>query len=184
MTLGFPDSIIEPPSLRLSFTLPDPNMISRRTLLFALLCMLAPLIWAERAGAETEKSARRGDHWSFRSPGRPELPPCDATRTARGAIDAFVLARLESEGLKASPEADRSTLIRRLSLDLTGLPPGPGEVRTSRPTPMSVLWTDFSPHRTLASAGDATGWILPAMPIPTVTRSTDRGPGPGAGATG
>jgi len=103
-------------------------MISRRTLLFALLCMLAPLIWAERAGAETEKSARRGDHWSFRSPGRPELPPCDATRTARGAIDAFVLARLESEGLKASPEADRSTLIRRLSLDLTGLPPGPGEV--------------------------------------------------------
>ncbi len=66
-------------------------------------------------------------HWSFRPMAKPPLPPFvgkDSTRDwPRSQIDRFVLARLEQESLSPRPEADRATLIRRLSLDLTGLPP-------------------------------------------------------------
>lgn len=67
-------------------------------------------------------------HWSFMPPQRPEPPQVANPSWVRNPIDAFVLARLEQEGLSPSPEADRATLIRRLSLDLTGLPPTPEEV--------------------------------------------------------
>jgi mono/diheme cytochrome c family protein len=65
-------------------------------------------------------------HWAYTAPRRPPVPK--TALPARNPIDAFVLARLEREGLKPSPEAPRETLIRRLSLDLTGLPPTPAEV--------------------------------------------------------
>jgi hypothetical protein len=64
-------------------------------------------------------------HWSFIPPGRPALPAVKDQAWVRNPIDAFILARLEAEGLSPAPEADRRTLIRRLSLDLTGLPPKP-----------------------------------------------------------
>jgi len=67
-------------------------------------------------------------HWAFEPPRRPPLPEVRQADWPRNAVDRFVLARLEKEGLKPSPEADRVTLIRRLSLDLTGLPPTPEEV--------------------------------------------------------
>jgi hypothetical protein len=67
-------------------------------------------------------------HWSFVPPARSEPPPVTGTSWPRGPLDRFVLARLEREGLAPSPEADRATLIRRVSLDLTGLPPTPEEV--------------------------------------------------------
>jgi hypothetical protein len=67
-------------------------------------------------------------HWSFIAPVRPELPQVSDSHWPGNAIDSFVLARLDREGLKPSPEADRRTLIRRVSLDLTGLPPTPREV--------------------------------------------------------
>ena len=67
-------------------------------------------------------------HWAYEPPARPTLPEVDDPSWCRNAIDRFVLARLERAGLHPSPEADRETLIRRLSLDLTGLPPTPGEV--------------------------------------------------------
>jgi hypothetical protein len=67
-------------------------------------------------------------HWAFQPPVRPPLPEVRNENWVRNAIDRFVLARLEKEGLTPSPEADRVTLIRRLSLDLTGLPPTIGEV--------------------------------------------------------
>ncbi len=68
------------------------------------------------------------DHWAFRAPVRREPPAVERAASTRGAIDSFVLARLERHGLGLSPEAERTTLIRRLSLDLTGLPPAPAEV--------------------------------------------------------
>ncbi|MGV3719608.1 MAG: DUF1549 and DUF1553 domain-containing protein [Actinomycetota bacterium] len=67
-------------------------------------------------------------HWAFVAPKRPPLPAVKNKAWGRNPIDQFVLARLEKEGLKPSPEADRTTLLRRLSLDLTGLPPTPQEV--------------------------------------------------------
>ncbi len=70
-------------------------------------------------------------HWSFRPRSRPELPPfADASDRAwlRTSVDALVLDRLLAQGLRPAPEADRATLIRRLSFDLTGLPPTPAEI--------------------------------------------------------
>jgi len=74
------------------------------------------------------QGARFEQHWSFVAPVRTTLPKVSNTTWPENAIDYFVLARLEAEGLQASPEADRATLIRRVSLDLTGLPPTPKEV--------------------------------------------------------
>ena len=62
-------------------------------------------------------------HWAYVAPKRPAIPATKTKGWTRNPIDAFVLARLESEGLKPSPEADKTTLIRRVTLDLTGLPP-------------------------------------------------------------
>jgi hypothetical protein len=67
-------------------------------------------------------------HWSFLPPQRPRLPAVRNTAWPRNPIDHFVLARLESEALQPSAEAGRETLLRRASLDLTGLPPTPAEI--------------------------------------------------------
>ncbi|HYT91262.1 MAG TPA: DUF1549 domain-containing protein, partial [Gemmataceae bacterium] len=75
-----------------------------------------------------EQGAKWQKHWSLLPPRRPELPPVKDTHWPRNPIDHFILARLEREGLRPSPEADRVTLIRRVTLDLTGLPPTPAEV--------------------------------------------------------
>ncbi|MCA9270093.1 MAG: DUF1549 domain-containing protein, partial [Planctomycetales bacterium] len=64
-------------------------------------------------------------HWSFIPPQRPELPAVKNEAWAQQPIDRFVLARIEAAGLSPAPEADRRTLARRVSLDLTGLPPAP-----------------------------------------------------------
>ena len=67
-------------------------------------------------------------HWSFIPPERPAIPSWRNQEWVRNPIDAFVLAKLEQEGIRPSPPADRSRLIRRVSLDLTGLPPTPREL--------------------------------------------------------
>jgi len=67
-------------------------------------------------------------HWSFVPPQRPKQPKLKNPVWVRNPIDNFVLARLEKDGITPSVEADRETLIRRLSLDLVGLPPSPDEV--------------------------------------------------------
>ncbi|MFZ5830987.1 MAG: DUF1553 domain-containing protein [Planctomycetota bacterium] len=74
------------------------------------------------AGAEYQP------HWSFIAPQRPELPSVKQADWARNPIDRFILATLEAESLAPAPEADRRTLARRASLDITGLPPSPAEV--------------------------------------------------------
>lgn len=67
-------------------------------------------------------------HWAYLAPVRPKVPATKNKTWAKQPLDAFVLAALEAKGWKPSPEADRSKLIRRLSFDLTGLPPSPEEV--------------------------------------------------------
>jgi len=64
-------------------------------------------------------------HWSFLAPKKPELPSVKNSGWVRNPIDRFILAGMEKNGLSPAPEADRRTLARRLSLDITGLPPEP-----------------------------------------------------------
>ena len=100
------DDLMPPPSSDLTLSASEKQLI--RT-------------WIEE-GAEWEK------HWSFEPVARPELPDVYQKKWPRNGIDHFVLARLEELGLSPSVEADKATLIRRVTLDLTGLPPTPEEV--------------------------------------------------------
>ncbi|MDX2041069.1 MAG: PSD1 and planctomycete cytochrome C domain-containing protein [Acidobacteriota bacterium] len=87
--------------------------------------------WPESEGVTGGKgdgAKSVAQHWAFIAPIRPIAPKVTYSTWVRNPIDAFVLARLEKENLQPSPEADRVTLIRRLSLDLIGLPPTPEEV--------------------------------------------------------
>ena len=96
-------------------------------------------------------------HWAFVPPVRPAVPATKGGPAPRNPIDAFILATLENEGLQPAPEADRRTLIRRLSLDLTGLPPAPPDVeafvRSRDPQAYEQLVRQYlaSPHYGSAS---------------------------------
>lgn len=70
------------------------------------------------------------EHWSFQPPEMPQLPSAVEQDWVRNPIDRFILAKLRGKGIEPSPEADRRTLIRRLSYDLTGLPPAWEEVES------------------------------------------------------
>ena len=75
-----------------------------------------------------KEGAKYSQHWSYIKPVRPPLPAVVDKAWPRNEVDYFIRSRLEGEGLEPSPEADRYTLIRRVSLDLTGLPPTSAEV--------------------------------------------------------
>ncbi len=75
-----------------------------------------------------EQGAKYEKHWSFIPPVRPAVPAVSAPRWVKNPIDAFILSRLDREGLKPAHYASRETLIRRVTLDLTGLPPTLQEV--------------------------------------------------------
>ena len=90
----------------------------------------------EGAKAPANERPDKSTHWAFTKPARPAVPTVQSSKfkgqgspwEIRNPIDNFILARLEREKLSPSPAADRVTLIRRLSLDLLGLPPAPAEV--------------------------------------------------------
>lgn len=92
------------------------GMVSRKLQLLFAICFTA------NALADAEK------HWAFIHPKNSEVPKIRNSRWVRNSIDGFILARLERENISPSREADRATLIRRLSFDLTGLPPSFEEV--------------------------------------------------------
>jgi mono/diheme cytochrome c family protein len=75
-----------------------------------------------------EQGAAWGDHWAYVPPKRPQVPEVKDKAWPRNGVDYFILARLEKEGLRPSPEADKAALLRRVAFDLTGLPPTPEEV--------------------------------------------------------
>jgi hypothetical protein len=86
--------------------------------------------WIDQ-GAQWPASAdvlAESEHWAYRKPVRPPLPAVKNIGWVRNGLDYFILARLEKEGLRPSPEAERAVLIRRLYLDLIGLPPTVAEV--------------------------------------------------------
>jgi len=82
------------------------------------------------AGAASADSGgdKGGRHWAYSAPERPALPEVRDASWVRNPIDRFVLARLEAEGMEPSPTAEKGKLIRRLYLDLIGLPPSPAEI--------------------------------------------------------
>jgi hypothetical protein len=84
---------------------------------------------AKWGGAIAAQGGAKSDHWAFRPIKRPKVPVITNHKSQiNNALDAFVLARLRKEGLAPGKEADRATVIRRVSFDLTGLPPTPEEV--------------------------------------------------------
>ncbi|MBS0260520.1 MAG: DUF1553 domain-containing protein [Planctomycetes bacterium] len=97
---------------------------------FVLIWFFARPLPAESTNppAEAPISAEDRAHWSFRPVVRPAVPHVQAADWCLTPVDHFILARLEAAGLAPQPAADRTTLIRRLSFDLTGLPPTPAEV--------------------------------------------------------
>jgi hypothetical protein len=89
-------------------------------------------LWPDTGAAAPVSTSQAGHeeqaHWAYRRPSRPALPDVRRSDWVRTPIDSFVLARLEKEGLAPSPEASLETLVRRVSLDLIGLPPSPRDV--------------------------------------------------------
>jgi len=99
-----------------------------RAIRVALLTFVASIPAVSATGAEKPVTAEDRRHWAFIPPQRPAVPKVPDPDWVRNPIDAFILARLEANGLRPAPEADKSTLLRRLSFDLTGLPPTPAEL--------------------------------------------------------
>lgn len=108
ITATDPDEVMPPPSAHLTLSRDEVELIRR---------------WIEQ-GAEWK------GHWAFQPLSRVEVPAERGRAWVRNDVDRFILARLEREGLKPQPEADRERLLRRVTLDLTGLPPSVAEMDT------------------------------------------------------
>lgn len=113
--------------------------------------------WVRIGAPDPRKAApgpptNRGPHWAFRPLAAPRIPALDNDDWSSTPVDRFILARLQESGLRPSAEADRRTLIRRVTFDLTGLPPTPGEVAHFLADTTPAAWTRIvdrllaSPH--------------------------------------
>jgi hypothetical protein len=116
------------------------------------------------ASAPANEEPETDIHWAFVAPVRPEAPVVGRPDWNRNPIDRFILARLNQDKIAPAPEADRVTLLRRVSLDLTGLPPSPGEV--------AAFVADRSPDayekvvdRLLASPHHGERWARPWLDV-------------------
>src|SRR6266481_1577021 len=99
------------------------------TLVASLAIPLLAASDGPQTGADDEIDwAKARQFWSFRAPVAPVRPVIKNTRWSTQPLDYFILGRLERKGLAPSPQADKRTLIRRATFDLTGLPPTPQEV--------------------------------------------------------
>jgi hypothetical protein len=104
-------------------------------------------------------------HWAYVKPVRPPLPAlARSTVTPRNAIDHFILARLESEGLGPSPETDKARWLRRVSLDLIGLPPSPEDVAAFVADKRESAFADVV-DRLLASPQYGERWARPWLDL-------------------
>ena len=97
-------------------------------LVFLLVILSGQVRGRAESGAATPAGDRGSGHWAFREPRRPTIPVAGPASNGMNPVDAFVRARLSERGLVPAVEAGRSTLLRRVTLDLTGLPPTPDEV--------------------------------------------------------
>jgi hypothetical protein len=147
----------------------NPNIISpenrlgelcvKPRILFAAFAAAILLMAAEGVSTENYTATERR-HWAFQKRSTPEVPqfstPADRAWT-KNPVDAFVLARLQKDGLKPAPRASKDTLIRRVSYDLTGLPPSPAEIARFVNDPSPRAWEDLV-ERLLASPQYGERW--------------------------
>jgi hypothetical protein len=135
----------------------------------------------------TAKRAGR-DWWAIQPVKRPDVPSTLDPKRVENAIDAFVHAELQKQNLTWSPQADKRTLIRRVTFDLTGLPPTPEEVdaflKDDAVDAYEKLVDRLLPRRRMASALRGSGSTLPASAKATASNATSFGPTPGGIATG
>lgn len=102
----------------------------RRMFRILAICLTSGLFVVSILGKPNDTGdEQKPDHWAFRPLSKPAIPKTTDTSRIRNPIDAFVLSKLESNGMTFSPQADRRTLIRRVYFDLTGLPPMPEQVQ-------------------------------------------------------
>jgi cytochrome c553 len=111
-------------------------------------------------GAPWPEGSLSGKHWAYVAPKRPALPAVRDSSWSRTPIDSFIRARLEKEGLAPSPEASKEALIRRVYLDLIGLPPSPAEVETFCADPSAGAYERLV-DRLLASPQFGVRWARP-----------------------
>ncbi|MCI0660817.1 MAG: DUF1549 and DUF1553 domain-containing protein [Acidobacteria bacterium] len=102
--------------------------MTKKRLSISIVIVLATLAVVSQSQSPGKQTQEKERHWAFRKPDRPPVPKVRNQSRVGNPIDSFIFSRLEQEGLAPSPEADRATLLRRLSLDLTGLPPTPAEI--------------------------------------------------------
>ena len=118
----------------------------RQIFLICLTLACATSFPATAIDAEKEEAwvAKRRTYWAFRNPVRPEVP-VDSDAWIQNPVDAFILERLRAKGLTPSAALGRRQLLRRVTLDLTGLPPTPREIDAfladRRQTHMRSWWT-------------------------------------------
>ena len=136
----------------------------------------------ERVRRWIEEGAKYEPHWAFVPPERPPLPAVRDDAWCRNPVDRFVLARLEREGIAPSPDAAPETLIRRLFLDLTGLPPTPEEIDAflADPSPEAYdAWVDRlldeEPYASRTAERMAVPWLDAARYADTIGIHTDAG---------
>ena len=131
--------------------------------------------WPEDSGDDRAvSSAPASEHWAFQPISRQEPPQVSGSEWVQSPIDRFVLAKLESEGIEPAPAADKLTLLRRLSLDLIGLPPTWEQAEEfladSGPAAYERLVDTLLDSKHYGEKWAATGSTSLAMPIPTDTR--------------
>ncbi len=125
----------------------------------ALATGVAPLSAESGSGGTADP-----EHWSYVKPSRPALPAVALDSWPRNGIDRFVLARLEREQVRPSPEAAKATLLRRVTLDLTGLPPSPADLDAFLADPAPDAY-DRVVERLLASPHYGERWARPWLDL-------------------
>ena len=120
-------------------------------------------LWLE-AGAEWPNDIQPATHWAYVSPSRSVLPEISQGSWPRNEIDFFILSRLEDLGLNPSPEADPATRIRRVYLDLIGIPPTPREVEAFVADPSDESYANIVDHL-LASPQFGERWARPWLDL-------------------
>jgi len=123
------------------------------------------------------QGAEYAEHWALVPPQPPPTPAVSDPSWPRSPLDAFILARLDREGMKPSPEADRATLLRRLSLDLRGLPPTLNEVRAFAEDPAPDAY-EKAVDRYLADPAFGERWARPWLDLARYADSAGYGSDP------